>query len=184
MDGARLMNAVVASGIPAVDFAAPFDSVWIDLSKGLGCPVGGVLAGSADFIERAWRFKHQFGGAMRQAGIIAAAGVHALEHHVDRLADDHANAKRFASAIAQIPGVILDVSTVETNMIYFDLEPGGPTAAEVGKRLRAHGVRIGDTDNYTMRAVTHIDVDATGVGKAAQALAAVLLIKGSKQINI
>ena len=174
MDGARLMNAVVASGIPAADYAAAFDSVWIDLSKGLGCPVGAVLAGSAEFIERAWRFKHQFGGAMRQAGIIAAAGVHALAHHVERLADDHANAKAFATAIAQIPGVILDVATVETNMIYFDLEAGGGDAAQVGNRLRAHGVRIGAVGPYRMRAVTHINVDYAGAEKAAKALAEVL----------
>src|SRR5438477_5148697 len=92
MDGARLFNAQVASGISAKEFAATFDSVWIDLSKGLGCPVGAVLAGSSDFIKRSWRFKHMFGGAMRQSGIIAAAGIYALEHHIDRLADDHDNA--------------------------------------------------------------------------------------------
>ena len=98
MDGARLMNAVVASGVPAAEFARGYDSAWIDMSKGLGAPVGGVLAGSHEFIARALRHKHQFGGAMRQAGIIAAAGVYALKHNVDRLADDHDNAKRFARA--------------------------------------------------------------------------------------
>src|SRR6187402_287069 len=102
MDGARLMNAVVASGVSARDFAAECDSVWIDLSKGLGCPIGAVLAGSDDFIKRCRRLKHVFGGAMRQAGVIAAAGVYALEHNVNRLADDHANARLLARGLSQI----------------------------------------------------------------------------------
>ena len=111
MDGARLMNAVVASGIPAADYAAPFDSVWIDFSKGLGAPVGAVLAGSRDFIHEAWRIKQQIGGAMRQAGIIAAACLYALDHHVERLADDHANARHLAEGLAEIPGIELDPAT-------------------------------------------------------------------------
>ena len=128
MDGARLMNAVVASGVAAKDFAEPCDSVWIDLSKGLGCPVGAVLAGSRAFIDRAWRFKHQWGGAMRQAGIIAAAGVYALEHNVARLADDHANARSFARAVAQIPGVRLCFDATETNIVLFDVSGTGQAA--------------------------------------------------------
>ena len=163
MDGARLINAVVASGISAADYADPFDSVWIDLSKGLGAPVGGVLAGSLEFIDRAWRFKHQFGGAMRQSGIIAAAGVYALDKHVDRLADDHTNARRFAEALAQIPDIGIDADQVETNMVYFEVRESGLDAAEVANRLLERGVRIGAVDRYQMRAVTHLDVDRAGV---------------------
>ncbi len=174
LDGARLMNAVVASGTSAKDYADQFDSVWIDLSKGLGCPVGAVLAGDSDFIERAWRFKHQFGGAMRQAGIIAAAGVYALENHVDRLADDHANAKRLARGLAQLPGIDLDVGEIETNMVYFDVAGTGKTAAAVGQGLRDRGIRIGAMGEYLMRAVTHIDVDEAGVDRAIAAMTEVL----------
>ena len=174
MDGARLINAVVASGISAADYADPFDSVWIDLSKGLGAPVGGVLAGSLEFIDRAWRFKHQFGGAMRQSGIIAAAGVYALDKHVDRLADDHTNARRFAEALAQIPGVGIDADQVETNMVYFEVRESGLDAAEVAKRLLERGVRIGAVDRYQMRAVTHLDVDRAGVEEAAKVLSEVV----------
>src|SRR5512147_2693009 len=108
MDGARLLNAVVSTGTPARAFAAPFDSVWIDLTKGLGAPVGAVLAGSRAFIEEAWRYKQRLGGAMRQAGIIAAAGLYALEHHVERLADDHERARRLARGLAELPGVAVD----------------------------------------------------------------------------
>ena len=174
MDGARLINAVVASGISAADYADPFDSVWIDLSKGLGAPVGGVLAGSLEFIDRAWRFKHQFGGAMRQSGIIAAAGVYALDKHVDRLADDHTNARRFADALAQIPGIGIDADQVETNMVYFEVRESGLDAAEVATRLLERGVRIGAVDRYQMRAVTHLDVDRAGVEEAAKVLSEVV----------
>ncbi len=174
LDGARLLNAVVASGVSARDYAASFDSVWVDLSKGLGCPVGAVMAGSAEFIDRAWRFKHQFGGAMRQAGIIAAAGVYALDHHVARLADDHANAKHLAQGLAQLPGIKLDVSEIETNMVYFDVSESGMRAAEVAIGLRQHGVRIGPMGENLMRAVTHIDVDCAGIEQTIAAMRAVL----------
>ena len=173
MDGARLMNAVVASGQPAAAFARGYDSAWIDLSKGLGAPVGGVLAGSRDFIAEALRFKHQFGGAMRQAGIIAAAGIYALQHNVNRLAEDHANAQRFARLIAQIDGIAVESDAVETNMIYFDVSGTGLSAPQTADRLLEHGVRIGAINEHRMRAVTHLDVDAAGVQEAAQALAAV-----------
>jgi threonine aldolase len=172
MDGARLLNAVVASGTSAKDYAEGFDSVWIDFSKGLGCPVGAALAGSKDFIRRAWRFKHQFGGAMRQAGIIAAAGVYALEHHVDRLAEDHANARMFAEAIADIPGIGIDPAEVETNIVFFDTP--GRTAADIHQALLASGVRIGAVGGNRMRAVFHIDVDRDGAAAAAASLAEVM----------
>ena len=170
MDGARLLNAVVASGVAAKDFADPFDSVWIDLSKGLGCPVGGVLAGSKAFVEAAWVWKHRLGGAMRQAGILAAAGLYALDHHVARLADDHDNARIFAGRIAELPGIKLDPAKVETNLVFFGVEGTGRTAADIAQRLLAFGVRIGVEDTYRMRAVTHLDVDRVGVEEAADAM--------------
>ena len=146
MDGARLMNAVVASGTPAKAFAAPFDSVWLDLTKGLGAPVGAVLAGSRAFIEEAWVFKQRFGGAMRQAGIIAAAGIYALDHHVDRLAEDHERARALARGLAELPGIAVDADRVETNIVIFDVRGTGLTAEEFGRRHRAvrrpvHGPR-------------------------------------------
>ena len=174
MDGARLMNAVVASGEPAAAFARSYDSAWIDMSKGLGAPVGGVLAGSRDFIAEALRFKFQFGGAMRQAGIIAAAGIYALENNVERLAEDHANARLFARLIAQIDAIEVDADAIETNMVFFDVPgTGGLDAAAVEARLREQGVRIGAIGPHRMRAVTHLDVDAAGVEEAARALATV-----------
>ena len=174
MDGARLMNAVVASGTSARDFAKSFSSIWIDLSKGLGCPVGGVLAGSREFIERAWRWKHRLGGAMRQAGIVAAAGVYALENHVERLAEDHANARLLADLLATVPGIVIEPETVETNIVYFDVKGTGMMALDVYQALLKHGVRIGRTSPYLMRAVTHLDVDRSGVKRAADAVGAVL----------
>jgi threonine aldolase len=164
MDGARLMNAVVASGVSAKDFAAPCDSAWIDLSKGLGCPVGGVLAGSKAFIDRAWRFKHQWGGAMRQAGIIAAAGVYALEHNVARLAEDHANAKALAEGLARIAGVEIDPASVETNIVIF----GVPDADGFEARCAEQGLELSHAPGGRLRAVTHLDVDAAGIERALE----------------
>jgi threonine aldolase len=138
MDGARLMNAVVATGVPAAKFAAPCDSVWLDLSKGLGCPVGGVLAGSRAFIDAAWRWKHRLGGAMRQAGILAGAGLYALDHHLGRLADDHENAKLLAERLANIPGVRLEMP-IETNLVFFDIAESGWSAESESARKAAQG---------------------------------------------
>lgn len=175
MDGARLLNAVVASNHTAAEFAAPCDSVWIDLSKGLGCPIGAVLAGGEDFIEEAFRCKHQFGGAMRQAGIIAAAGVYALDHNIERLAEDHANAKRLADGLAAITGISIVPEEVETNLIFFAVDPACMSASELSRRLLAtHGVRIGAVEEQTLRAVTHLDVDAAGIDSAIQAVREVL----------
>ena len=170
LDGARLLNAVVASGTPARDYARPFDSIWIDLSKGLGCPVGAVLAGSRDFIDRAWIYKQQMGGAMRQAGIIAAAGIYALEHNVDRMKDDHDNARVFARAIAQIPGIKLVYDTCPTNIVFFDVDETGQSAPAIRDKLAQQGVAIGAMSDQRMRAVTHLDVDRKGVEEAAAAL--------------
>jgi threonine aldolase len=172
LDGARLMNAVVASGVSARDYAAPFDSAWIDFTKGLGAPVGAAIAGSREFIAEAWRLKQQMGGAMRQAGIIAAGGVFALRHHVKRLGDDHANARRLAEGLAKLPGVILDPSTVETNIVIFELRAMTAESAITG--LLARGVRMGAMGPRTVRAVTHLDVSADQVERALDAAAAVL----------
>ena len=165
LDGARLMNAVIASGVAARDYAAPFDSAWIDFTKGLGAPVGAALAGSRAFIDEAWRCKQQMGGAMRQAGIIAAGGVYALRHHVKRLAEDHANARRLADGLAALPGVRLDPATVETNIVFFETT-GSLTAAAAVDALLARGVRMGALGPHTVRAVTHLDVDAAAIERA------------------
>ncbi len=164
MDGARLMNAVVATGVSAREWAAPFDSAWIDFTKGLGAPVGAAMAGSRDFIAEAWRLKQQMGGAMRQAGIIAAGGIYALHHHVKRLAEDHGNARRLAEGLARLPGITLDPATVETNLVFFDLTGAidAPTAVE---RLLARGIRMGALGPRTIRAVTHLDVTPAGIDK-------------------
>lgn len=174
MDGARLMNAVVAAGVTASEFADPCDSVWLDLSKGLGCPVGGVLAGPGDFIEAAWTWKHRLGGAMRQAGILAAAGLYALDNHVERLADDHANAQALAERLQALPGVRLDPPDVHTNLVFFDIAETGVAADAVVGALRARGVRIGVEGPHRFRAVTHLDVDRSGVAEAADAFAEAL----------
>lgn len=171
MDGARLLNAVVASGVSAREYAEGFDSVWLDLSKGLGAPVGAVLAGSRDFIKKAWRFKHQFGGAMRQAGIIAAAGVYALRHHVDRLQEDHDNARLLAQGLADIEGIC--VEPVETNILFFDVGGLGMTAEAFCERLLAQGVRMVPVGPTRIRAVTHLDVNRSDIEYAVEAAGSV-----------
>jgi threonine aldolase len=177
LDGARLFNAVVATGVAASEWARHFDSSWIDLTKGLGAPIGAVLAGSRSFIEEAWHRKQRMGGAMRQAGIIAAAGVYALRHNVDRLVDDHANARRLAAGLAGLPGIDLDPSGIETNIVYFDLR--GPIDAETfEERTTRRGVRFGATAARTVRAVTHLDVDAAGIDRAIAVAADVLAESG------
>ena len=172
MDGARLLNAVAATGTSAKDFAQQCDSAWIDLSKGLGCPVGAVLVGSKDFIDESWRWKHQFGGAMRQSGIIAAAGVYAFQNNVERMADDHQNAKRLAQGLMQIPSIEVDPEEPETNMVFFDCAGLGMDNYDVSAKLLAKGVRIGAGygPRDLMRAVTHLDVDSAGIDRALAAV--------------
>ena len=170
LDGARLMNAVVASGIPAAEWASGFDSAWIDFTKGLGAPVGACLAGSAEFVEEAWRHKQMLGGAMRQAGIVAAGALHALEFHVERLAEDHANARRLADGLAELPGIALDPASVETNIVVFEVEDAPGFCA----RLAAEGVVMGAFGPRTVRAVTHLDVSSDDVDVAVGAAQAVL----------
>ena len=170
LDGARLMNACVATGVPPAEYAAPFDTVSICFSKGLGAPVGSAVAGTSKTIARVHRFRKMFGGGMRQAGIIAAAAEYALEHNVQRLADDHANAKRIAQALAELPGVSIDPAGVETNLLFFDLDESIGTAADFCERLRQQGVWMLATAPQRIRAVTHLDVDSAGVDRAIDVL--------------
>ena len=174
MDGARLMNAVVASGIPATKQAHGYDSVTFCLTKGLGCPVGALVAGDREFIAEALRYKHLFGGAMRQAGIIAAAGLYALDHNVERLVEDHGNARILARGLAEIHGITLDVAHVETNIVFFDVAGTGLTAGEVAARLLTRGVRVGAMGKTLIRAVTHLDVSRADVERAIEIIQAVL----------
>jgi threonine aldolase len=157
MDGARLLNATVATGIAAREMAAGWDSAWIDFSKGLGAPVGAVIAGSRDFIDEVWRWKQRLGGSMRQAGICAAACVYALDHHVDRLADDHANARALARGLSQIVG--MEVQAPETNLVFFKPDGTGVSGEKMVAALRPHGVLLATMDGR-IRACTHLDVTA------------------------
>ena len=163
MDGARILNAQVAAGRPAADWAGLCASVWLDLSKGLGCPVGAVLAGSAGFIEAATGWKFRVGGAMRQAGVLAAAGLFALDHHIDRLAEDHAHARRLAGALARLPWARIDPAAVETNILHVTTTV--PAAAIVAAAAR-QGLRIGAEGPERLRLVTHLDVDSATIDRA------------------
>lgn len=176
VDGARLFNACVAGGYAAADFARHADTVSVCFSKGLGCPVGSALVGPAEFMQRARRFRKMFGGGMRQSGLLAGAALHALEHHVARLADDHANAKRLARGVAGIAGLKLqlDPEATPTNMVFFYLDTARGTAQELCAALESHGVRMIGMDPQRVRAVTHLDVDAAGIDRALVALAAVM----------
>ncbi len=174
LDGARLWNAAVALGRPLAELAAPFDLVSVALSKGLGAPGGSLLAGDRALIDKAVRYRRMFGGAMRQAGIFAAAGLHALEHHYDRLAEDHANARHIAGRLAQCPRVELDLATAQTNILVFGLGPGAPDAATVVERARQRGVLLFAFGPRTLRLVTHLDVTAEQCAAAAEVLAAII----------
>jgi threonine aldolase len=160
LDGARLFNAAVASGMPAVDIARHFDSVSVCFSKGLGAPVGSALVGSREFIAQAHRIRKMLGGGMRQAGVLAAAVMHALDHHIDRLAEDHANARALAEGLQGLPGVT--VTPPQSNILFVDLAP--EKAAGVVDRLRAAGVLC--TGLYRLRFVTHLDVSARDIDRA------------------
>jgi threonine aldolase len=167
MDGARLFNACVASGIPAKNYAATLDSVWIDLSKGLGAPVGAVLAGTKDFVARAWRFKHLFGGAMRQSGIIAAAGIYALQNNINRLKDDHDNAKLLAQGLSAVKGIRVENPQPQTNILFFDISDSGFGGKDFLAKTQAAGVRFSG-GGTRLRAVTHLDISPVDVEKAIQ----------------
>ena len=170
MDGARLMNAAVASGVSARAFAAGFDTAWLDFSKGLGAPVGAVMVGSRALIDEAWRFKQMMGGALRQAGILAAGCLYALDHNVERMDVDHAHASMLASALAELPNASIDPATVETNIVVFETSD----AAWIVGELEKHGVLVGALSPHVVRAVTHLDVDRAGIDRAVAAFQQVL----------
>lgn len=171
LDGARLFNAVVATGIPAADWSKHFDTVSVCFSKGLGAPVGSALAGPKDLIKQAKRYRKLFGGGMRQAGVIAAGALYALEHHIARLADDHAHAQRLAEAIRLIDGLNLEPDHVDTNIVIFSVNPRLGTAEEFAARLRDRGLLMLAIGPGQIRAVTHLDVSAADVEEASQILA-------------
>jgi len=168
LDGARLLNAAVASGTQAAEYGREFDTVTLCLSKGLGCPLGALVAGSRERMAKARRLKHLFGGAMRQAGIVAAAGIYALDHHVDRLADDHANARRLARGLAEA-GLPIDPEQVETNFVLVDVGALGLPADEAVARIRAEGVLLSFASHRdVLRAVTYLNVSETDVERAVE----------------
>jgi threonine aldolase len=169
LDGARLLNAAVASGVPAADLGSLFDTVTLCLSKGLGCPLGALIAGSRELMHRARIGKHRFGGAMRQAGIVAAAGLYALDHNVERLADDHARARRLAEGWAEA-GLPVAVELVETNFVQVDVGSLGLSEREALDRLRAAEVLLSQTKPGVLRAVTSIEVDDDDVEHALEAV--------------
>lgn len=167
MDGARLMNACVASAVPPAEMVAGFDSAWLDFTKGLGAPLGAVLCGSHEFIGQAWRWKQRLGGSMRQAGVCAAACLHALDHHVDRLAEDHANARALARGLRQIDGVA--VEEPDTNLVFFDTRGAGTEPAALLERLRMQGIAVSSLGGR-VRACTHLDVTAPMIEEALAAI--------------
>lgn len=173
-DGARLFNACIAGNYSPSSFAGLVDSVSICFSKGLGCPMGSILVGDTEVIQRARRARKLFGGALRQAGMMAAAALYALDHHVERLAEDHVHARRFAEQLAEIPGVLIDPGVIATNLVFFEIEPRLGTAAEVAARMKEQGVILYATGPQRMRACTHLDVTADELTIAAQTLESVL----------
>ncbi|HEX3523363.1 MAG TPA: GntG family PLP-dependent aldolase [Stellaceae bacterium] len=174
LDGARLFNAAAATGRSLAALAAPFDVVSVALSKGLGCPVGSLIAGRHGDISRARRARRMFGGAMRQSGILAAAGLYALDHNLARLVEDHANARLLAERLAGLRGVRLDLATVQSNIVIFRMEEGKPDAAAIVARAQETGVLISAFGERTVRAVTHLDVSRDQCRRAADLLAAVI----------
>ncbi len=170
LDGARLFNAAVAGGYSVADVAACVDTISICFSKGLGCPMGSILVGNAEDIAKARRFRKVLGGALRQAGLVAAAAIYALENHVDRLAEDHANASLLAGMLQEIPGIRLDEGGVVTNLVFFHVDPAMGTAAQLAAALRQHGVYVGSMGGQRMRAVTHLDVNTEDVRRASAAI--------------
>ncbi len=170
LDGARLWNVAAASGRSHAELAAPFELVAVSLSKGLGAPGGSLLAGTRDTVDRAIRYRRMFGGAMRQVGIFAAAGLYALDRNLGRLSDDHANARRIADRLANSPRIMLDLATVQTNIIVFGLAPEAPDAPTMVIRARERGVLLNAFGPRTIRAVTHLDVSRDQCDEAAEVL--------------
>lgn len=174
LDGARLFNAAAASGRSVAQLSAPFDAVSVALSKGLGCPVGSVIAGTKADISRGVRIRRMLGGAMRQAGILAAAGLYALDNNLSRLPTDHANAKLIATRLAKLRPVRLDLKTVQTNIVIFHMAEDAPDAASIAARAKEAGVLVSVFGQKKLRAVTHLDVDEKACARAADILAGVI----------
>ena len=170
LDGARLWNAVVASGVAAREWCGHFDTVAVCFSKGLGAPVGSALAGTRDMIRQARRVRKLYGGAMRQAGFLAAACLYAMDHHIDRLVEDHANAKLLAAAVADTPGLKLVPPAVETNLVWFEVAPEVGTARQVAGRLKDHGILVAALGETVVRACTHLDVSRADCERAAEVI--------------
>lgn len=162
LDGARLLNACVAAGAEPASYAAQFDTAWVDFTKGLGAPFGAVLAGSRGRIDEAWRYKKMLGGAMRQTGVVASACLYALDHNVERLADDHANARALAEGLSSIPGIGVDPLAVETNIVVFSVDDAPALVGE----LANGGVDLVALDGHRIRAVTHLGIDRAGIDEA------------------
>ena len=170
LDGARLFNAIVSGGYSAADVGKCFDTISICFSKGLGCPMGSILVGSRDDIERARRIRKLFGGALRQAGIVGAAAIYALENNVARLVDDHANARQLAAGLASIEGIRIDVERVNSNLVFFEIDTGLGLAIQLAGALKEQGVLVGPMGGQRMRAVTHLDVTTADITKAADVI--------------
>jgi threonine aldolase len=174
LDGARLWNTIVATGIPAAEWCRHFDSVSVCFSKGLGAPLGSALAGTREFVTQAKRNRKLFGGGMRQAGVAAAAALYALDHHIERLAEDHRHAQVLAQAIADTPCLRLHPPEVETNLVWFRVDPEFATAKETAALLKQHGVLVQAAGPHTLRACTHLDVSAAQAERAAETIRQVL----------
>ena len=176
LDGARLLNASVASGVPAAEYGAIGDTVTLCFSKGLGCPLGAVLAGPRETMGKAWRAKFLFGGAMRQAGMVAAAALYALDHHVERLADDHARARRLAEGLAEA-GLPVDPASVETNFVGLEVDPLGVTTEEATERIAADGILVGWLRPGVLRLATYLGVEEADVDAALEAIPRALAVR-------
>jgi threonine aldolase len=174
LDGARLFNTAAATNRSLAELAAPFDVVSVALSKGLGCPVGSLIAGRQEDVSRARRVRRMFGGAMRQSGILAAAGLYAIDHNLERLVEDHTNARLLGERLAGLRGVYLDLATVQSNIVIFRMEEGAPDAATIVARAQEAGVLISAFGERTVRAVTHLDVSREQCRRAADLLAQVI----------
>jgi threonine aldolase len=174
MDGARLWNACVASGISPAEYAAPFDSISVCLSKGLGCPAGSLVVGSRDFVKRVHRFRKMVGGGMRQIGFLAAAGIYALDRHIGRMEEDHRKAKKLAQGLAQIRNLLIQPEEVETNILFFDVSPAERTAQEVTAALRERRVRVHPTAKTRIRCVTHLDISFPDIDRALETIEEVM----------
>ena len=167
VDGARLFNACVAGGYTAAEACRHYDTISICFSKGLGCPMGSILVGSAAEIAEARRSRKLFGGALRQAGIVAAAAVYALQNNIDRMAEDHVNARSFAEALSEIDGIRIDPADVESNLVFFEIDPEIGDATQLASRAFELGLKVGASGTYRLRACTHLDIDREQVLEAA-----------------